>query len=152
MWIGLIVIICIAGTAYYLLKIVPAAKANPASVLTLADIPAKVPNPSRYAGIKSVVAWEFLAPNLSTACTFARKHDRIRMPAGDCTPLPLADCASKTCECHYRPVIDGRYGQRRQDSDRRTAYRMQKDRKAPDRRRMSDRRRENIGWDDEHLR
>jgi hypothetical protein len=152
MWIGLIVIICIAGAVYYFLKIVPAAKANHGAALTLADIPAKVPNPSRYAGIKSVVAWEFLAPNLSTACTFARKHDRIRMPAGDCTPLPLADCASKTCECHYRPVIDGRKGQRRQDSDRRTAYRMQKDVKAPDRRRMSDRRRENIGWDDEHLR
>jgi hypothetical protein len=152
MWIGLIVIICIAGAAYYFLKIVPAAKANHASVLTLADIPAKVPNPSRYAGIKSVVAWEFLAPNLSTACTFARKHDRIRMPAGDCTPLPLADCASKACECHYRPVIDSRKGLRRQDGDRRTSIRMEKDTKVPDRRRMSDRRRENIGWDDQHLR
>jgi hypothetical protein len=152
MWIGLIVIICIAGAAYYFLKIVPAAKANHASVLTLADIPAKVPNPSRYAGIKSVVAWEFLAPNQSTACTFARKHNRIRMPAGDCTPLPLADCASKTCECHYRPVIDGRKSLRRQDGDRRTSFRMEKDTKAPDRRRVSDRRKENIGWDDEHLR
>ena len=152
MWIGLIVIIGILCAGYYFLKTARSGNPRHAGVMTLADIPAKVPNPSRYAGIKSVTAWEFRAPNLSTACNFARKHDRIRMPAGDCTPLPLADCGSKTCECHYHPVIDGRQGQRRQDIDRRTAYRIQKDIKAPDRRRMSDRRRENIGWDDEHLR
>lgn len=152
MWIGLIVIICVLCVGYYLLKAVRSGKAETACALTFADIPAKVPNPARYAGIKSVTAWEFLAPNLSTACSFARKHDRIRMQAGDCTPLPLADCGSKTCECHYRPVIDGRKGQRRQDSDRRTAFRMENGIKAPDRRRMADRRRENAAWDDEHLR
>lgn len=152
MWIGLIVIIGILCAGYYFLKTARSGKAKRAGVMRLADIPAKVPNPSRYAGIKSVAAWEFMAPNLSTACSFARKHDRIRMSAADCTPLPLADCGSKTCECHYRPIIDGRKGQRRLDSDRRTAYRMDNSTKAPDRRRMTDRRRENAGWDDEHLR
>lgn len=152
MWIGLIVIVGLLCAGYYFLNTVRSGNARPAGALTLADIPAKVANPARYAGIKSVAAWEFLAPNLSTACSFARKHDRIRMPAGDCTPLPLADCGSKTCECHYRPVIDGRRGQRRQDSDRRTAYRMDHGAKTPDRRRMADRRRENTGWDGEHLR
>ena len=152
MWIGLLVIVVVACTAFYFLKLASSGKSKTAGILTLADIPAKVPNPSRYAGIKSVVAWEFMAPNLSTACSFARKHDRIRMSAADCTPLPLADCGSKTCECHYHPVIDGRQEQRRQDRDRRTTYRMQKDINAPDHRSMTDRRRENIGWDDEHLR
>ncbi|WP_297799656.1 hypothetical protein [Arenimonas sp. GDDSR-1] len=149
MWIGLLLFLVAAAAAvYYFRK--PAAKST--GRLTLADIPAKVANPSRYTGIKSVVAWEFMAPNFSTACNFARNHDRIRMPAGDCTPLPLADCGSKTCECHYRPIIDGRKGQRRKDSDRRNSFRMENDIKAPDRRRMTDRRRENAGWDDEHLR
>lgn len=152
MWIGLIIIVVVACTAFYFLKLAPSGKSKTTGALTLADIPAKVPNPSRYAGIKSVVAWEFLAPNLSTACTFARNHDRIRMPAGDCTPLPLADCASKTCECHYRPIIDSRRGQRRQESDRRMAFRLENKVKTPDRRRAADRRRDNAGWDDEHLR
>ena len=153
MWIGLIIaIIGFAGLAYYFLKIAPNGKGKDAGTLTLADIPAKVPNPSRYIGIKSVVAWEFVAPNLSTACTFARKHDRIRLAAGNCTPLPLADCTSTTCACHYRLIIDGRRGQRRQNNDRRTAYRMDHDTKAPDRRKLVDRRSENVGWDDEHLR
>lgn len=153
MWIGLIIAaIAITGLAYYYLKIGPAGKGNQGNGLTLADIPAKVPNPSRYSGIKSVVAWEFVAPNLSTACVFARNHDRLRLAAGNCTPLPLADCTSTTCACHYRPIIDGRQGQRRQNSDRRMAYRMDNDTKAPERRKMADRRSENAGWDDEHLR
>lgn len=152
MWIGLLVIVVVACTAFYFLKLASSGKSKTAGILTLADIPAKVPNPSRYAGIKSVVAWEFLAPNLSTACTFAHNHNRIRMSAGDCTPLPLADCASKTCECHYRPIIDGRWRQRRQESDRRMAFRVENKVKTPDRRRAADRRRDNAGWDDEHLR
>jgi hypothetical protein len=86
MWIGLLVIVVVACTAFYFLKLASSGKSKTAGILTLADIPAKVPNPSRYAGIMSVVAWEFLAPNLGTACTFARNHNRIRMSAGDCTP------------------------------------------------------------------
>ena len=153
MWIGLLIILAAALlAAYYFLKTVPAGKATPAVRLTHADIPAKVDNPLQYSGVKSVVAWEFLAPNLSTACNFARNHDRIRMSAADCTPLPLADCSSKSCECHYRPILDGRKRQRRQDNDRRNSFRMDNDSKSPDRRKMTDRRTGSAGWDDDHLR
>jgi hypothetical protein len=94
MWIELIIIIGILCAGYYFLKTARSGNPRHAGVMTFADIPAKVPNPSRYAGIKSVVAWEFMAPNLSTACSFARKHDRIRMSAADCTP-----------PCHWPIVV-----------------------------------------------
>jgi hypothetical protein len=114
----------------------------------LADIPNRVLNPSSYRNIPLIVAWEFVAPNLSRSCQYARDHAGIRKEAGSCTPLPLADCGSDACLCHYRPIFDERRRGRRKEHDRRSAYRMDD---KQERRTVTDRRNDSRGWNDENI-
>ena len=113
-----------------------------------AGIPTRVLNPSGYKNIPLVIAWEFVAPNLSKSCKFARDHAGMRKAAADCTPLPLADCGSDACLCHYRPIFDERKRVRRKDHDRRKEYRMDD---KEERRAGADRRRDNHSWHDRHI-
>lgn len=87
------------------------------------EAPARTLNPTQFRNQAGIVAWEFLVPNLSTACTYARNNAGVRKDAMDCAVLPLSDCGSETCICHYRPVYESRKVQRRQAVDRRESVR-----------------------------
>ncbi len=139
----------VGAAAYFFLRNRrnPVESAKPRHNLA-ADIPSRVLNPSSYKNIPLVVAWEFVAPNLSRSCKFAREHAGIRKIAGNCTPLPLADCGSDACLCHYRPVFDERKRSRRKEHDRRTEYRMDD---KEERRAGADRRSDNHSWNDKHM-
>lgn len=112
------------------------------------DIPSKVYNPSNYNSFNNIIAWEFLAPNLSTACTHARNNAGIRRKSHDCTPLPLPQCNSESCLCHYRAVYDSRRQQRRDHTERRESFRFTE---STDRRAVDDRRKDQTDWHDKHL-
>ena len=114
----------------------------------VADIPNRVLNPASYKNIPLISAWEFVAPNLSRSCQYAREHAGIRKDADSCTPLPLADCGSDACLCHYRPIFDERRRSRRMDHDRRTEYRMDD---KPERRGGGDRRSDGHSWNYKHI-
>jgi hypothetical protein len=114
----------------------------------LDDIPNRVLNPVSYKNIPLITAWEFVAPNLSTSCKFARDNAGIRKTAENCTPLPLAECGSEACLCHYRPIFDERRKNRRKDKDRRNDFRMDD---KEDRRVKQDRRVDNHSWHDKHI-
>lgn len=112
------------------------------------DIPSHVLAPSSIKGQPNIIAWEFQAPNLSTACNYARNHASIRKKAHDCASLPLSDCTSETCACHYRPIFDSRKHQRRHELDRRNSIRFDA---AEDRRKLEDRRKNEPNWQDKHI-
>jgi hypothetical protein len=112
------------------------------------DIPSKVYNPANYNSFKNIIAWEFLAPNLSTACTHARNNAGIRKKSQDCAPLPLSDCNSESCLCHYRAIYDSRHQQRREQIERRESFRFSDN---TDRRSVDDRRKDQTDWHDKHL-
>jgi hypothetical protein len=108
-----------------------------------AEVPARTLNPAQFRSQNGVVAWEFLVPNLSTACTYARNNAGVRKNAMDCASLPLADCGSETCICHYRPVFESRKVQRRQAMDRRESLRYDA---GADRRGSTERRKSEPDW------
>jgi hypothetical protein len=112
------------------------------------DIPSKVLIPSNFISQKDIIAWEFLTPNLSTACNYARSNAGIRRKPQECVALPLADCGSSSCLCHYRPVYDSRKQQRREHAERRESFRFAD---VKDRRSTEDRRKEQTNWQDKHL-
>lgn len=112
------------------------------------DIPARTMNPAQIKNQNGVVAWEFLVPNLSTACTYARNNAGVRKSAGDCAVLPLADCGSETCICHYRPVYESRKIQRRQALDRRESVRFDA---GVDRRNAPERRKGEPDWQEKTI-
>ena len=113
-----------------------------------AGIPSKVYKPSEYHSNTNIIAWEFLAPNLSTACSHARSNAGTRKKAQDCPPLPLAECSSDSCLCHYRAVYDSRKQQRRAKSDRRDTIRFGE---SENRRFAQDRRIDQPDWHDKTL-
>ena len=101
------------------------------------EVPQKILNPMAYKDHSEVIAWEFQAPNLSVACEYARNNAGVRKQTMDCASLPLADCGSPACLCHFRPIYDSRKKQRRNDEERRTSFRMDasQERRNPDNRR-----------------
>lgn len=139
-----ILILLLLGVGFWLWRYQGAARSgNGDATAKSLDIPTKVLNPAGYAGIKSVLAWEFMAPNLSQACQYARDNAGLRRSAQACQPLPNAHCNSNACLCHYRPIFDERRRQRRAEHDRRTEYRMDD---KTDRRQHYDRRKDNSHW------
>ena len=93
MWVAILALLTLVTAVYLILR----SRGRPADSAKsrhniLADIPNRVLNPSSYRNIPMITAWEFVAPNLSRSCQFARDHAGIRKDAGSCTPLPLADC------------------------------------------------------------
>lgn len=149
MWVAILALLTLA-TAVYLMLRSRGRTGGPTKSRhnILADIPNRVLNPSSYKNIPLIVAWEFVAPNLSRSCQFARDHAGIRKEAGSCTPLPLADCGSDACLCHYRPIFDERRRSRRKEHDRRSAYRMDD---KQERRVGTDRRNDGRSWNDESM-
>ena len=147
MWVAILALLTLVAAVYLVLRGRTADSAKSRHNI-LADIPNRVHNPSSYKNIPLIVAWEFVAPNLSRSCQFARDHAGIRKEAGRCTPLPLADCGSDACLCHYRPIFDERRRRRRKEHDRRREYRMDD---KQERRTGTDRRNEDHSWSDEHL-
>lgn len=140
----LISIALLLGVGFWLWRKRRAGKAGKSGASAKAlDVPNKVLNPRSYAGVKSILAWEFMAPNLSQACQFARDNAGLRRSALACTPLPEPHCNSGACLCHYRPIFDERRRQRRDAHDRRAEYRM--DDKG-DRRTQYDRRKDSSHW------
>ncbi len=112
------------------------------------DIPNKVYRPSDYNSFTNIIAWEFLAPNLSTACSHARNNAGTRKKSQDCPQLPLTGCGTDTCLCHYRAVYDSRKQQRRAKYDRRDSIRFLEN----DNRRFADeRRKDQSDWHDTPL-
>jgi hypothetical protein len=149
MWVKIFVLLAVVVAVYrFLRRRRQADDSGKSRHNILADIPNRVLNPSSYRNIQLIVAWEFVAPNLSRSCQYARDHAGIRKEAGSCTPLPLADCGSDACLCHYRPIFDERRRGRRKEHDRRSAYRMDD---KQERRTVTDRRNENRGWNDENM-
>ena len=114
----------------------------------LADIPNRVLNPASYKNIPIIAVWEFVAPNLSTSCKFACDNAGIRKTADSCTPLPLAECSSEACLCHYRPIFEERRKSRRKNQDRRKDFRLDD---IEDRRVKQDRRVEDNSWRNKHI-
>lgn len=153
MWIGLFILLVSGAAAYlfYRSRPAPAPKVRkvPIKDTGLGDIPARVFNPSRYKDMRSVLAWEFVAPNLSTACQYAKNHDGVRRQAFECPSLPLADCGSQTCQCHYRAVVDERRRERRKAHDRRGELRLEG---GEDRRKLHDRRQDGAEWHEKTIR
>ncbi len=148
MWFIAVVLVA-ALLAYYLLK------PKSAGVTThhkharhAADLPSKVLIPSAIVNHPNIIAWEFQAPNLSTACDYARNHASVRKKAKDCASLPLVDCGSANCICHYRPIYESRKNQRRNTQDRRNAFRFDNQ---EDRRHSNDRRIDQPDWHDKHI-
>jgi len=141
MWL-LIIAAVIGVAAYFLLRAAPGNPANPSkrSASTGPDLPSRSMNPALIQNQQGVVAWEFLAPNLSTACVYARDNAGVRRNARDCAALPPPACGSETCACHYRPVYESRKSHRRQDIDRRASVRFE----AGDDRRVSPERRKDV--------
>lgn len=123
MWLLIITIAIIVG--YFAFRYKSNQDNNPIAHLNndRANIPTKVYKPSDYNSFNNIIAWEFLAPNLSTACTHARNNAGTRKKSQDCAPLPLFGCDTETCLCHYRAVYDSRKQQRRSKYDRRDSIR-----------------------------
>ena len=149
MWVAILALLTLVTAVYLILR----SRGRPADSAKsrhniLADIPNRVLNPSSYRNIPMIAAGEFVAPNLSRSCQFARDHAGIRKDAGSCTPLPLADCGSDACLCHYRPIFDERRRSRRKEHDRRSEYRMDD---KEERRAGTDRRNDNHSWNDKHM-
>ena len=113
-----------------------------------ADIPSKVYKPSDYNSFSNIIAWEFIAPNLSTACLHARNNAGTRKKSHDCAALPLTGCGTDTCLCHYRAVYDSRKQQRRAKFDRRDSIRFVE---TENRRFADDRRMGQTDWHDKPL-
>jgi len=151
MWIGLffLLVLSVAGYLLYSSRTSSKSRPAPAAGTGLADIPARVFNPSRYKDMRSVLAWEFVAPNLSTACQYANNHDGVRRQAFECPSLPLADCGSHTCQCHYRPIVEERRRERRKVHDRRGELRLEG---GEDRRKLHDRRKDQAEWHEKTIR
>lgn len=149
MWATILALLIVITAAYLFLQ---GRKRSSESVKSrhsiLADIPNRVLNPSSYKNIPLIAAWEFVAPNLSRSCQFARDNAGIRKDAASCAPLPLADCGSDACLCHYRPIFDERRRSRRKEHDRRTEYRMDD---KPERRTSADRRNDGHSWNDKNI-
>ena len=80
----------------------------------------------------------------SPRCDASRALVGRKFTPEEAPKLPLADCKSTTCTCHYRRQPEQRKYHRRMNSDRRETVRFDKER--PDRRARKDRRRGN--WDD----
>lgn len=144
MWL-LIIAAVIGVAAYFLLRDASGSPAGPdkRSTLTNHDLPSRSLNPALIKNQHGVVAWEFLAPNLSTACVYARNNAGVRRNARDCAALPPPDCGSGTCACHYRPVYESRKSHRRQDIDRRASVRFDA---GEDRRNSPERRKDVQDW------
>jgi hypothetical protein len=144
MWL-LIVATVIGVAAYFLLRGSSDSPASPKKriVSSNPDLPSRSMNPALIKNQHGVVAWEFLAPNLSTACVYARDNAGVRRNAGDCAALPPPDCRSGTCACHYRPVYESRKSHRRQDTDRRSSVRFDA---GEDRRSSPERRKGVLDW------
>ena len=151
MWIALffLLVLSVAGYLLYGSRAASKSKSAPAAGTGLGDIPTRVFNPSRYKDMRSVLAWEFVAPNLSTACHYAKSHTGVRRQAFECPSLPLADCGSHTCQCHYRPVVDERRRERRKVHDRRGELRLEG---GEDRRKQHDRRKDQADWHEKSIR
>ncbi|HWR96337.1 MAG TPA: hypothetical protein VN248_06385 [Arenimonas sp.] len=124
MWL-IIIAAAVGVLAYVLLRGEPSRPVKSKRPLSkgATEVPARTLDPTQFRNQAGVVAWEFLVPNLSTACAYARNNAGVRKSAMDCTVLPLADCGSETCICHYRPVYESRKVQRRQAVDRRESVR-----------------------------
>lgn len=147
MW--MVMIAAVAGIAAYFLLRGPTGTGAGSTrnlVKDHPDLPSKSLNPSEVDNQENVVVWEFLAPNLSTACVYARNNAGVRRKKADCIALPLPDCGSETCACHYRPVFEQRRSHRRKDHDRRESVRFDD---TEDRRKATDRRKDVKQWQDE---
>ena len=150
MW--LLIIVAVIGVAvYFLLRSASDSPANPKkrSVSSNPDLPSRSMNPALIKNQHGVVAWEFLAPNLSTACVYARNNAGVRRNARDCAALPPPDCGSETCACHYRPVYESRKSHRRQEIDRRSSVRFDA---GEDRRNAPERRKDVQDWHEKRIR
>ncbi len=149
MWIAVLIALIVIVAAYLIYNSLSNASPKKHSRHSeVVDIPAKVGNPLPYKNIKSIVAWEFVAPNLSTACEFARNNAGVRKQADDCTALPLAACGGNACLCYYRPVLEQRKKARRVSPDRRTSMRFDT---SEDRRKEHDRRKDQPDWNENLL-
>ncbi len=142
-FILLLVVLAIAGVLLLKSNAAPAKKKS--AQKSQIDIPGKVSNPQLYAALPGVVAWEFVAPNLSVSCDFAHTQAGTRKQSQGCTPLPFQDCNSTACMCFYRPVFEQRKKQRRVEHDRRNAMRFEA---VDDRRHGADRRKDNLNWNE----
>ena len=145
-FILVVVVLAIAGLLLFRSSAAPAKKKS--SQKSQIDIPSKVSNPQLYSALPGVIAWEFVAPNLSIACDFAHTHAGTRKQAQACTPMPLQDCNSTACMCFYRPVFEQRKKQRRVEHDRRNSLRFEA---GDDRRNGTDRRKDNLDWNENLL-
>ena len=143
----LLIVVVVGIAAYFLLRSPSGSNAGAKSLAgnSNPDLPSKSLNPALVKNQGNVLVWEFLAPNLSTACAFARSHSGVRKKASECIALPLPDCGSGNCACHYRPVFESRKSHRRQGLERRGSLRFDG---SEDRRKLKDRRKEGKLWDD----
>ena len=141
MW--LLIITGVIGVAAYFLLRGPTDKSALAKGAVNRHMPGRSLNPIEVKNQAGVVVWEFLTPNLSTACVFARNSAGTRKNAKDCIALPLADCKSENCACHYRPVYESRKAQRRHTASRRESIRFDT---AEERRATSERRKDQMDW------
>lgn len=149
MWMAIVTLLIILAAVYFIVsnRNRPATGGKSRHNI-IADIPTRVLKPASYRNVPLIVAWEFVAPNLSKSCNFARDNAGVRKDSGSCTPLPLAECGSESCLCHYRPIFDERKRSRRKEHDRRTEYRMDD---KEERRAGADRRSDNHSWNDRHI-
>ena len=83
----------------------------------------------------------------SPGCEAAHAVGGLKVPQEEAPKLPLADCKSDSCTCHYRYLPEQRKYHRRTHTDRRAEVRFDKEK--PDRRSRKDRRRGN--WGDRSL-
>ncbi len=149
MWVNVIILLILVTAVFLFIRSrIRSADSRKGRHNILADIPNRVLNPASYKNIPLIAAWEFVAPNLSKSCKFARDNAGIRKSAESCTPLPLAECGSESCLCHYRPIFEERRKNRRKEHDRRNDFRMDD---KQDRRVQQDRRNENRNWHDKHI-
>jgi len=81
-------------------------------------------------------------------CEAARELLDQQFPFDEAPQLPLEDCNSANCTCQFKGLKDRRTRVRRQQEDRRTTIRFDKDR--PDRRSRKDRRRGNAWIDHDY--
>lgn len=149
MWIGLFFLLVLSVAGYLLYSSRASTKSKPLSGNGLAGSTSWVLNPSGCKKIPSILAWEFVAPNLSTACQYAQNHHGVRRRAFECPALPLPDCGSHTCQCHYRPVMEERRRERRKTNDRRDEHRMKG---VESRRKPHDRRKGQAEWHEKTIR
>ena len=148
MWFIAIVLV-VSLLAYYLLKPKSAGVTTHHKHMQHAsDLPSKILIPSAVVNHPNIILWEFQAPNLSTACEYARNNASVRKKAKDCANLPLTDCGSATCICHYRPIYESRKNQRRNTQDRRNSFRFDNQ---EDRRHSNDRRIDQPDWHDKYI-